>query len=81
MAQAFSPRQIESAILLQLLRDDHHRQWSRAELEGELFDIDSVGVKDALACLHAMGVVHVNGEHIQASRIAWHISALKMVAV
>jgi hypothetical protein len=71
----------KQAVFLQLLRDDHPEQWSRADLERELLDVDPQAIGGALAFLVAEGVAIVDGEHVRASRSARCISALEMICV
>ena len=69
------------AIILQLLRDDHVCQWSRAELETELADIPPLDISDALARLETDGIVNVAGELIWASRALARLDGLDLIAV
>jgi len=71
----------ERAIFLQLLRDDHPRRWSRAELECEFSSIAPLDISDALARLDAEGVVVVEGERVQASGCARYLDALDVICV
>jgi hypothetical protein len=48
----------ERAIVLQVLRDDHLRRWSREELQVELYDIDPRALRKALRRLERHGVIH-----------------------
>ena len=58
---------LERAIVLQLLRDDRERMWSRAqlrtELESEESKIDQETVDQALRRLHGEGVLGLSEEH------------------
>jgi hypothetical protein len=80
-APHLDPDETERAIVLQVLRDDHAAQWSRAELETELHDIEPLAINDALERLKASAVVHLDGEHVRASRCARHMDELGMVNV
>jgi hypothetical protein len=71
----------ERAIVLQVLRDDHDERWSRAQLEQEIYDIEPLGISDALERLSEEGVVHLSGEYVWASRCARHLDALGMVSI
>ncbi len=73
--------QAERAITLQVLRDDHPEQWTRTELEAEVFDIDAQVVGDALTRLEAVGVVILEGKHVQASACARRMDALGLVSI
>jgi len=71
----------ERAIILLLLLDDHPERWSRAELESQVSDIEPLLFNDALAQLHAEGVVVVEDERVQASPCARHLDTLELIAV
>lgn len=72
---------VQRAVVLQLLRDDHPRAWTRAELEQVL----GVAVKRPLAKLLAEGVVSADdtgdGEELRASWCTRHLDALGLIAV
>ncbi len=72
----------ERAIVLQVLRDDRDdERWVRAELEGEIYDIEPLAINEALERLREAGVVHLSGELVWASRCARHLDALGMVSI
>jgi hypothetical protein len=71
----------ERAIVLQVLRDDHEQRWSRVELEGEIYDIEPLAIGEALERLREVGVVHLSGELVWASRCARHLDELGMVSI
>ncbi len=48
--------QVERAIVLQVLRDDHPERWTRAELEAEVSDFDPLTGNEALAMTDLGGV-------------------------
>ena len=73
--------QIERALVLQMLRDDHPERWTRAELEAEVFDFDPLTVNEALTRLAADGVVILDGERVRASACARRIDALELIAI
>jgi hypothetical protein len=73
--------QIERALVLQVLRDDHPERWTRAELEAEVFDFDPLTVNEALTRLAAVGVVILDGERVRASACARRIDALELIAI
>ena len=75
------PRIAERAIVLQLLRDDHDKQWSRAELETELDDVEPLALSEDIAQLKRHGVAVVQAEYIVASRCARHLDELGLIAV
>ena len=74
-------RKVERAIVLQLLRDDH-KQWSRAELQAKLNDIEPATLAHALERLEQQGVVVVrSADAILASPCARHIDALGLIGI
>jgi hypothetical protein len=73
--------QVERAIVLQVLRDDHPERWTRAELEAEIFDFPPVIVNEALVRLEAEGVVILDRENVEASRCARRMDALELVSI
>ncbi len=73
--------QIERAIVLQVLRDDHPERWTRAELENEVFDFDPLTIDEALTRLAADGVVILDGEQVRASACARRIDALELISI
>jgi hypothetical protein len=73
--------QVERAIVLQVLRDDHPERWTRAELEAEVSDFDPLTVNEALTRLEAEGVVILDGENVEASRCARRMDALELVSI
>jgi DNA-binding HxlR family transcriptional regulator len=75
------PRSVERAIVLQLLRDDHDEQWSRAELETVVNDVEPSALSTAIAELERQGVVVVQGEHVLASPCARRLDELGLVGV
>ena len=75
------PRRVERAVVLQLLRDDHDEQWSRAELEAEVNDVEPLVLSSAIAELERRGVVVAQGEHVVASPCARRLDELGLVGV
>ena len=73
--------QIERALVLQVLRNDHDERWMRAELEPEVFDFDPLTVNEALTRLAADGVVILDGKRVRASVCARRIDALELIAI
>jgi hypothetical protein len=71
----------ERAIVLQVLRDDHDERWSRAELEREIYDIEPQALGEAMERLRQVGVVHISGQLVWASRCALHLDELGMVSI
>jgi DNA-binding HxlR family transcriptional regulator len=75
------PDGIERAIVLQVLRDDHHERWTRKELKRELRDVRRRSIDKALGRLEEEGVVELDGEYVWPSRCAQHLDALGMVSI
>jgi DNA-binding HxlR family transcriptional regulator len=75
------PDGIERAILLQVLRDDHHERWTRKVLKRELRDVKGRAIDKALRRLEEEGAVELDGEYIWPSRCAQYLNALGMVSV
>lgn len=71
----------ERAIVLQVLREDCDERWSRAALESEIYDIQPLAISEALERLREVGVVHVAGELVWASRCARRLDALGMISI
>lgn len=71
----------ERAIVFQVLRDDHPEHWSRAELENAITPIKPQAMNDALAQLHAEGVLDVDGAKVEASRCARHLDGLDVIGI
>jgi hypothetical protein len=74
-------RCVERAVVLQVLRDDHERRWSRAELESRLADIDRDVLDGAVAGLAAGGVLCVESGVVWASDAAWCLDQLGLIGV
>jgi hypothetical protein len=72
-------RRTERSLVLIVL--DHPERCSRAELEIELHDIEPLLLCNALAHLHAEGVVILDGETVTASPCARHMDALGVIGV
>jgi len=71
----------QRAVVLQALRDDHGRWWSRAELESALPDVAPPAVAAAVAALGEQGVLELDGERLRAGRAALRLDALGLIAV
>jgi hypothetical protein len=80
---------LERAIVLQLLRDDHERMWSRAQLAVELsseLDADEApaaqpAIDDALRRLERDGVIGISEQQAWASSAARRLDELGLIAV
>jgi hypothetical protein len=70
------------AIVLQVLRDDHPKPWTRAELEWQLSDFLPEEVEAAVEDLAAEGVLTVSDDDaIRASLCARSLDALGLVSI
>jgi hypothetical protein len=69
------------AIVLQLLRNDHSPEWSRAELQNEMSDIDARLVNDAIDALAQRGVAVRDGETVCASSAARCLDELELLTI
>jgi hypothetical protein len=76
---------LERAIVLQLLRDDRERKWSRAqlriELETEESTIGQDAVEEALRRLEQEGVLDTTDEAVWASSAARALDELGLIGV
>jgi hypothetical protein len=72
------PVRVERIVALFIL--DHPNGCSRAELDGELHDIDTEAVSAAVSGLEAVGVVTVEGEQVRASECIRHLDALNLIS-
>jgi hypothetical protein len=72
---------LERAIILQLLRDDHERMWSREQLSAELaFDRSEV-IEETLGRLEKEGVIGASEEAVWASSAARRLDELGLIGV
>lgn len=74
-----NPRQedgTQCVIVLQVLRPDHPKPWTRREIKRKLSDIDQDAVSIALERLHEQGVIRIVGNQIEASPWARHLDDL-----
>jgi hypothetical protein len=71
---------LERAIVLQLLRDDRERRWSRAELRTEI-DAEAPAVDEALRGLSGEGVLCLAEEEVWASSAARRLDELGLIGV
>ena len=74
-------RRIQRAVVLQVLRDDHHQRWTRAELESELSDVEPDAVNRAVASLATLGVIRVERDVVFASLAARRLDELELIGV
>jgi hypothetical protein len=68
-------------VVLQLLRGDHQPLWSREELEGELYDVDSEAIDVALERLSEQQVVQQEGEQVWVSACTRHLDVLGFICI
>jgi hypothetical protein len=83
--RAAADETLERAIVLQLLREDRERTWSRSELEAELEDDGSETgreiVEAALQRLEGEGVIGACEQAVWASSAARRLDELGLIAV
>lgn len=73
---------IERALVLQLLRDDHDKRWSRTELQASLDNIELSALTGALERLERHGVVVAPSDHaVLASPCARRLDELELIAI
>jgi hypothetical protein len=72
---------LERAIILQLLRDDHERMWSREQLSAELALDRSVVIEETLRRLQKEGVIGASAEAVWASSAARRLDELGLIGV
>ena len=80
---------LERAIVLQLLRDDHERMWSHAqlaielesELESDRAEIGRQAIDEALRRLEREGVLGTTEHQAWASNAARRLDELGLIAV
>ncbi len=71
----------ERLVSLQLLRKEHPERWTRAELLCELYDVDEDAITGSLGHLERLGLVVLDGEHVQASEGLRHLDTLGLVCI
>lgn len=71
---------LERAVVLQLLRDDHGQDWSRAELAGEL-GAEAPAIEAVLSRLCAEGVARLEDDRISASPATRRLDDLELIAI
>jgi hypothetical protein len=78
-------RGLERAIVLQLLRDDRERMWSRLQLRTELeagrSEVGEDAMEEALRRLSGEGVLCLSEEAIWASNAAQALDELGLISV
>ena len=84
-SHAASDTMLERAIVLQLLRDDQERTWSRARLTIELradgAEIDREAIDEAVRRLEREGVLGATEREVWASSAARHLDELALIGV
>jgi hypothetical protein len=71
----------QRAVVLQVLRTDHSERWSIKQLERALGNTTADAINDAVIRLEANGVICCLDEFVGASRCAWHLDAIGLIAV
>ena len=84
-SHAASEEMLERAIVLQLLRDDHERTWSRVRLTIELradgAEIDREAIDEAVRRLEREGVLGATEREVWASSAARRLDELELIGV
>ena len=83
-SRATAHAELERAIVLQLLRDDHERMWSHAqlaiELESDQAEVGRQTVREALRRLEREGVLGMTEHQAWASNAARRLDELGLIA-
>ncbi len=66
-----------AAVITLLLASDYQGPWTRAEIERELSS-PSLAVSDALADLHAAGLIHIHDELVFSTSAARRMDELDL---
>jgi hypothetical protein len=74
-------KQLDRAIILQLLRDDHRERWSDKQIERALRDFKPEAIHNAIVRLEAVGVICCLDEFIGASRCAQYLDSLQLISI
>jgi hypothetical protein len=72
---------VERAIVLQILRDDRERCWSRAGLASEISDFEPALIELALSRLQHEEVLMSAGTRLCASPATRRLDRLELIAV
>jgi hypothetical protein len=77
-----STRMAQRAIILQVLRDDHDRLWTRRELRVEVSDVTRYAFDMALALLEGdLCISFEDRGDVQASICAQHLDELGLISI
>jgi hypothetical protein len=71
----------QRAVVLQLLRKDHHQRWSLKQLERALYDIEPEAISVALTYLEAEGVAWRLDDYVGASSCARCLDSLDLIGI
>jgi hypothetical protein len=84
-SRAAEETRLERAIVLQLLREDHERMWSlaqlRTELQADRSELGREAVEEALGRLEREGVLDMYEEAASASKAARRLDELGLIGV
>jgi hypothetical protein len=72
---------VQRSVVLEVLRDDHGKGWSRDELAAEIYDVEPHVIGTAIACLRRGGVVRTLGDQVWATSAVRHLDGLGMVCI
>jgi hypothetical protein len=71
------PTDVQAAVLMALLSEEHRGLWTREELDRALSS-SKLAVTDALTELRAAGLVHTHAELVLPTRAAQHMDRLSL---
>ena len=74
-------KQLERAIVLQLLRVDHRERWSDKQIERALNNFKPEAIRKAIVRLEAGSVIYCLDEFIGASRCAQYLDSLELIGI
>lgn len=74
-------KQLERAIVLQVLRTDHRERWSDKQIERAIPDFKPEVIQRAIVRLEAGGVICCLDEFIGASRCAQYLDSLELIGI
>lgn len=74
-------KQLERAIVLQVLRTDHRERWSDKQIERAIPDFKPEAIRKAIVRLEAGGVICCLDEFVGASRCAQYLDSLELISI
>jgi hypothetical protein len=79
--QDWTDEEVERAVVLQVLRDDHPERWTLEELTQEIEDMPAEIVGEAVRRLAGVGVVVLGEGECKASLAARRIDELGLISI